>query len=88
MALLTEAGDYLGAKIAFLINMFNPDSVVIGRGMEKGGDIFMDAVRKSVKKWAYEESLKVARIVPASLGEDSIACGASALVMQQVFARI
>ncbi|MDP3730504.1 MAG: ROK family protein [Candidatus Omnitrophota bacterium] len=88
MELLTEAGDYLGAKIAFLINLFNPDSIVIGRGMEKGGDIFMDAVRKSVKKWAYEESLKVARIVPASLGEDSIACGASALVMQQVFARI
>ncbi|MFH0764532.1 MAG: ROK family protein [Candidatus Omnitrophota bacterium] len=86
--LLSEAGDYLGAKISFLINLFNPDSIVIGRGMEKGGDIFMDAVRKSVKKWAYEESLKVVRIVPASLGEDSIACGASALVMQQIFAKI
>lgn len=86
--LLTEAGDYLGAKVAFMINLFNPDSVVIGRGIEKCGDLFMDAVRRGVKKWAYEESLKVARIVPASLGEDSIACGASALVMQQIFARI
>lgn len=85
--LLTEAGDYLGAKIAFLINLFNPDAIVIGRGIEKAGDVFMEAVRASVKKWAYEESLKVARIVPASLGEDSIACGAAALVMQQVFAR-
>jgi len=85
---LVEAGDYLGAKIAYLVNLFNPDAVVIGRGIEKAGDIFMDAVRKGAKKWAYEESLKVARIVPASLGEDSIACGASALVMQQIFARI
>ncbi len=85
---LTEAGDYLGAKIAFLINLFNPEVVVIGRGVEKAGDIFLEAVRESIKKWAYEEPLKIARIIPTSLGEDSIACGASALVMQQVFARI
>ena len=85
--LLVEAGDYLGAKIAFLVNLFNPDSVVIGRGIERAGDLFIEAVRNSIKKWAYEESLKVARIVPASLGEDSIACGGAALVMQQVFAR-
>ena len=85
---LIEAGDYLGTKIAFLINLFNPDAVVIGRGIERCGDILMDAVRNSVKKWAYEEPLKVARIVPASLGEESIACGASALIMQQVFAKL
>lgn len=86
--ILTRAGDYLGAKIAFLIDLFNPDAVVIGRGIEKAGDIFLDAVRASAKKWAYEESLKVVRIIPTTLGEDSIACGASALVMQQVFAKI
>jgi len=86
--LLIEAGDYLGAKAAFLINLFNPDAIVIGRGIEKSGEIFMDAVRNSVKKWAYEESVKIARIVYTSLGEDSIACGSAALVMQQVFAKI
>ncbi len=85
---LTEAGDYLGAKIAFLINLFNPDAVVIGRGIERCGEIFLEAVRSGAKKWAYEESLKIARISPTTLGEDSIACGAAALVMQQVFARI
>jgi len=86
--LLIEAGDYLGAKIAFLINLFNPDTVVIGRGMERGGEIFLEAVRISIKKWAYEESLKVTRVVPTSLGEDSIACGAAALVLQQAYARV
>jgi len=88
MALLAEAGDYLGAKISFLINLFNPDAVVIGRGVEKLGEVFMAAVRNGAKKWAYEESLKIVRIVPTSLEEDSIACGAASLVMQQVFARI
>jgi len=86
--LLVEAGDYLGAKVAAMVNLFNPDAVVIGRGIEKCGDLFMDSVRASAKKWAYEESLKVVRITSTSLGEDSIACGGAALVMQQVFARI
>ncbi|MBI5144022.1 MAG: ROK family protein [Candidatus Omnitrophica bacterium] len=86
--LVTEAGDYLGAKLAFLINFLNPEVVVIGRGVEKAGEILLDAIMASVKKWAYEESLKVARVVTTSLGEDSIACGAAALIMQQIFARI
>lgn len=86
--ILTEAGDYLGAKIAFLINLFNPDTVVMGRGMERGGEVFFDAVRGGIRKWAYEESLKVARVIPTSLGEDSIACGAAALVLQQAYARV
>jgi predicted NBD/HSP70 family sugar kinase len=86
--IISEAGDYLGAKISALINLFNPDAVVIGRGIERAGDILLDAVKASVKKWAYEESLKVARVLTTSLGEDSVACGAAALVMQQMFARI
>jgi predicted NBD/HSP70 family sugar kinase len=86
--IISEAGEYLGAKISYLINLFNPDAVVIGRGIERAGDVFMDAVKSSVKRWAYEESLKVARVLTTSLGEDSIACGAGALVMQQVFARV
>lgn len=86
--LLIEAGDYLGLKISFLINLFNPDAVVIGRGIEKAGEIFMEGVRASIKKWAYEESSKAVRVSTTTLGEDSVACGAAALVMQQLFARI
>ena len=85
---MNDAGEYLGAKIASLVNLFNPDTVIIGRGIERAGEAFMEIVRSSIRKWAYEESLKVARIMTTGLGEDSIACGASALVMQQVFARV
>lgn len=85
---LEDAGDYLGVKIAFLINLFNPEVVIIGRGIEKAGDIFFSAVRKSVKRWAYEESMKVVKILPTSLGEDVVAAGAAALVVQDIFAKV
>ncbi|MDP8258229.1 MAG: ROK family protein [Candidatus Aadella gelida] len=85
---LEEAGNYLGAKIAFLINLFNPEVVVIGRGIEKTGNLFFSAVRKSVRKWAYEESVKVVKILPSSLGEDVVATGAAAFVIQNIFAQV
>jgi predicted NBD/HSP70 family sugar kinase len=83
-----DAGEYLGAKIAFLINLFNPEVVVIGRGIEKSGDVFFTAVRRSIRRWAYEESVKIAKILPTSLGEDAVAIGAAALVAQDFFAKI
>jgi len=86
--ILEEAGTYLGAKIAYLINLFNPEAIVVGRGIEKAGNIFFDALRKSVNRWAFEESAKVARVIPSSIGEDAVAVGAGTLVTQRVFSRI
>lgn len=85
---LEEAGDYLGTKIAFMINLFNPEVVVVGRGIEKAGDIFFSAVRKAVRKWGYEESVKVVKILPTSLGESVVAIGAGGLVIQDLFAKV
>ncbi|MBD3379589.1 MAG: ROK family protein [Candidatus Omnitrophica bacterium] len=84
---LEDAGNYLGAKIASLINLFNPEVVVIGRGVEKAGDFFFSSVRKAVRQWAYEESVKIVKIVPTSLGEDVVAIGAGALVIHDLFAK-
>ncbi len=86
--IIEDAGEYLGAKIAFLVNLFNPEVVVIGRGIEQAGDMFFTAVRKSVRRWAYEESVKIVKILPTSLGEDAIAVGAAAIVIQDFFARV
>ena len=84
---LQEAGAYLGAKIAYLINLFNPKAVVIGRGIERAGDILLEAVKKAVKLWGYEESVNVVKIIPTTLEEDVVAVGAGALIIQKIFAK-
>lgn len=85
---LEEAGDYLGVKAAFLINFLNPEVVVIGRGIEKAGDTFFTALRKSVRKWGYEESTKIVKIFPTSLGDKGIAIGAAGLVTHDMFSKV
>jgi glucokinase len=82
---IEDAGDYLGTKVAHLVNIFNPDIIVIGRGIERCGETLLNAMRRAIDRWAFKEALKVAKIVPTSLGENSIALGAAALAMQVVF---
>ena len=83
--LLENAGGQLGKKIAFLVNLLNPEVVVIGGGIEQAGSVFMDSVKRTVHSWAREENIRNLRIVPARLGGNAVAMGAACLVLQRIF---
>ncbi len=82
--LLEEAGCNLGRKIAFLVNLLNPEVVVIGGGVEQAGSVFMDSVKRTIHSWAREENIRNLRIVPSRLGESAVAMGAACLVLQRI----
>jgi len=88
MDVIEKAGTTLGIRIAFLVNLLNPDVIVIGGGIEKAGSVLLDAVRKSVKKWAFEEMAGVVKVLPARLGANSVSLGAATLVIRDVFSRV
>ena len=75
----------LTKKAAFLVNLFNPEIIMIGGGIEIGGAVFMDAVRETVKQQSIPEATEKLRIVPSALGENGVALGAAALVAQNYF---
>ncbi len=83
--LLKDAGTQLGRKAAFLVNLFNPEILIIGGGIEIGGAILLDAVRETVKKASIQEGTEKLRIIPSQLGENGVALGAAALVAQDYF---
>jgi predicted NBD/HSP70 family sugar kinase len=83
--LVSNAAKNLGVRVAYLVNIFNPDIVVIGGGMEKSGEIFMDAIKETVKKFAFEEPASIVKIVPTLLEDNSIVLGAAALAAREVF---
>lgn len=76
---LEEAGAHLGTGIANLINIFNPDLVVIGGGVAKGFPLMKARVVEEVRKRAFPESRRAARIVRARLGTRAAAIGAALL---------
>lgn len=83
-----QAGKRLGTKIAFLVNLLNPQIVIIGGGIEEAGSILLDEVKKQVSLWSFEEMSAQVKIIPSRLGENSIALGAASLVVRQFFAQL
>jgi len=83
--LLEKAGTNLGVRIAYMINFLNPSMVIIGGGMETAGDLLLDPVKTSIKKFAFEEPAGIVKIVPSFLGENAIVMGAAALAAREIF---
>lgn len=86
--LLDKAAKQLGIKAAYLVNLLNPEVVVIGGGLEEAGEVFLNTVRTVVNEWAFEEMAANVKLVYSSLGENAVSLGAASLVMRQVFSQI
>jgi predicted NBD/HSP70 family sugar kinase len=86
--LVKEAGEELGYRVAYLVQLFNPEVVVIGGGIERAGSVLLDVIKKVVREKTFEEIGNQVRIVPTQLGEDSVALGAVSIVIQQIFTHV
>ncbi len=58
-----RAGAYLGIALAGLINVLNPEAIVLGGGAANGWDLFIEATRGEIRKRAFHEPAERARIV-------------------------
>ena len=83
-----EAGRRLGVRVAYLVNLLNPEMVIIGGGIEEAGISLIEEIKKSVGEWCFQESANAVKIVPSRLGEDSVALGAASLIIRHMFAEI
>ena len=83
---LDLAARRLGIKIASLVNLFNPQIVIIGGGFEEAGDEFLNKTILTVKDWAFREVTENLKIIYSQLRENAVALGAASLVMQRTFA--
>lgn len=82
-SILKEAAFSLGAKISFLINFLNPETVVIGGGLEKGGDFFLEECMDSIKKFSFNEMRKKCKISLSELSAKATSIGAGMLVFKE-----
>jgi predicted NBD/HSP70 family sugar kinase len=85
---LSHAAKRLGIKIAFLVNFLNPETVIIGGGLEEAGDEFLNRVTATIKDWSFREATENLKVSYSQLRENAVALGAASLVMQKVFAQL
>jgi glucokinase len=81
--ILNQALNYLGICVANIITSFDPEMVIIGGGVSKGGAIVFDKVQEVVEQRCFKAMWENTKIVPAALGTDAGVIGAVALAIME-----
>ncbi|HEV3000135.1 MAG TPA: ROK family protein [Solirubrobacteraceae bacterium] len=74
-------GMRLGVGIANLVNLLNPELVVVGGGLVAAGELLLEPARTVVRERALPPSRDAVRIVPARFGEEAGMLGAALLAL-------
>jgi len=86
--LFANTGDYLGVGIANIVNVFNPDAVIIGSRMSQARLWLEGAARQAVVQRALGFHLRKVQLLFAELGERSSMLGAAEMAISGFFARV
>jgi glucokinase len=79
VAVLEEAGRWLGIGLAGFVNVFNPEVITVGGGVMAAGELILEAAREEVRLRARPPSRDLVEIKEATLGPKSGVLGAAAL---------
>jgi len=86
--IIHSVGINLGLRISYLINLFNPEAVVIGGGIERAGDLILGPIKKIVQRLAFSKQASTVKIMPGTLGDDAISLGAASIAIREIFLKV
>ncbi len=67
--IMEESGSWLGRGLAILIDIINPEMIVLGSVYTRSGHLLENAMRRELAREALPSALRACHIVPAQLGE-------------------
>ena len=80
LKIFERMGKYIGIGLANVVNLLNPEKIVIGGGVADAGDILFEPLIATLKKRAMPIQAKSVSVVPAQLGNAAGVIGASLLI--------
>ena len=80
LKIFERMGEYIGIGLASVVNLLNPEKIVIGGGVADAGDILFTPLINTLKKRAMPIQAKSVSVVPAQLGNAAGVIGASLLI--------
>jgi len=83
LQVLRDNGRYLGIAIANIINLLNPEAVIIDGKIIEAGEFVFQSIRETVKNKALSHPLKQVKIVTGMLGNVGVAIDAATLILER-----
>ena len=75
-----ELGSYLGIALSTIVNILDPEIIILGGGVLNSGSLFLDATKENLKKYTFSPNSRSIRIVKAKLGPLAGAIGAGLMI--------
>jgi len=82
IGLLAGAGHYLGLALANLVDILNPEMIVIGGGVAAAGKLLLDPARRTLRQWAQPLAVKQVTVTRSALGDRAGILGAARLCFE------
>ena len=82
---VTEATNYLTSAITSLVNLLNPDMIIIGGSLSRLGELVINPIQKKIDDCTLVGSVSKTKILTSKLGSKGIAIGAATLAIEQAF---
>jgi len=82
--IITEMSDHLSYGLMNVINVLGPERIVLAGGCAQLGDLFIDRVRKLVRKHTFSQAAQRTEIILSRLGQHAGVIGAGALVLHEL----
>ena len=76
-------GAYLGMALADLVNVLNPEIIVVGGGVAGAWDLFIGSVSREIVGRSFREPAERVKLIRAKLGDDAGILGVAQLAFQQ-----
>jgi glucokinase len=81
---LHETGTILGFGLSNVINLLNPEIIIVGGGMSAAGDRLLKTTRETIQNHALKLSSQACKVVQAQLGGRAGMIGAAAYAKNRV----
>ena len=82
---IEQAGYHIGIALAGLVNIFNPSLILLDGSMARSGELLLAPIRQVIARRSLAASSVATRIELAHLGDNAIALGAVATVVEAAF---
>ncbi|HWK89656.1 MAG TPA: ROK family protein [Longimicrobium sp.] len=85
---MKDTAKFLGAGVASIINILNPEMVVIAGGVTAAGDTLFEPLRAEVRRRAFKSAQECCRIVPAELPGTAGVVGAAGVFKMENYGSV
>jgi predicted NBD/HSP70 family sugar kinase len=80
---VADAGEAIGRALSMLVNVLNPELVVVGGDLAPAGPVLLDPIRAAIERHGVAPAAGAVRVMAGTLGDRAEVLGAAGLILAQ-----